>query len=296
MRRLLLMLLPVLLVVMVSGCTAPGFTASASGRGVTIEAFEPDFSAASEGETIQLQLMVRNKGSVDASDVKAEIFGMEKWSLLGKGGGSTCDLTDTWGLIAPDEARGTAGGSKSCIYAYKSPDISKGLSMSYTPTVRVSYRYSTNTIKSITLLSSTEARRIEQLGGELPGETLSTSKGPVSVGIVTKGPIKVFKDGLEFPIEFTITNVGGGVVATSKDSNDWNKVNFRVSLPDDLENVDCPVDTNRTLTLFKGKSNTITCTVKASIPSVPKQVQVTASADGYYYFIEKSTKVTVTGI
>ncbi|MEE9405818.1 MAG: hypothetical protein V3V26_00250 [Candidatus Aenigmarchaeota archaeon] len=300
--RLLPLILPILAVMLVSGCTVPGFTSAGGGSGVVIETLEPDFSSVFEGESVQLQMKIKNTGSVDATEVKAAIFGMEKWTLQDKTKGSTCTLAESWSLLAPDEARGTSGGSKSCIYAYKSPSgIAKGLSMSYSPTVRVTYKYNTNTIKSITLLSSTEARRIEQQGGALPSETVSTTSSPVSVNIVTKGPIKVFKDGLQFPLEITVNNAGGGVVSTTISSKDWNKVKLYVTLPAGLTSnaTDCPVGKAkaRTLTLFKGQSNTITCTVAVTTaPTVPKQVQITANAENYYYFTEKSTTVTLTGI
>ncbi len=305
--RLHALILPILAVMLVSGCTVPGLSSAGGGSGITIEALETDFSQIFEGENAQLQLKISNTGSVDAKDVEVEIFGMEGWTWQDKAKGSTCKPTvgatvgDKWNLLAPDEARGTSGGSKSCIYNYKSPSgLAKGLSMSYNPIARVRYKYNTNTIKSITLLSSAEARRIEQQGGALPSETVSTTKSPVSVDIATKGPIRVFQAGLEFPLEITIRNTGGGVVSTTKDSKNWNRIKVYINkLSGGLSSTDCPEELAkaRTMTLFKGQSNTITCTVKVdTAPTVPKQVQITANAEDYYYFIEKSTRLTVTGI
>ncbi len=291
------LLLPALLV---SGCVAPipgVTTGTVSGAGVTIEAFEPDFKQIYTGEPVQLQLKVKNTGSVDATDVNVEIFGIE-WGDPEEG--TTCPLSDSKGkiadkLIAPDPARGTAGGSQTCIFTYKGGQVPEGLTLTFNPSVRVRYQYSSETVKTITLLPIAEARRIEQGGQKLPSETTSSTNSPIALTITTKGPIRVFEDGVEFPIEVQIKNVGGGVVATSTDSKDWNKLDYVIKLPAEgvTATTDCKL--SGTLTLFKGQTNTISCLVKADSVGNPTLKQVTVSTSNYYYFIDKTTSITVTG-
>lgn len=301
MNKAMLALLPLALVILVSGCTAPGFT-PVGGAGVVIEAFEPDFSQIYSTENVQLQLKIKNSGSVDATGVYLDIFGIDisdqGWKIQDLE--STCKTgkEEKTTLLAPDPARGTGGGSKSCIFTYSAPtNIPEGLSMSFNPTVRVGYIYDSQIVKSLTLLPSEEARRLQQQGGTFPAETVSASSGPISLGITTKGPIRVFTDNIEFPLEITINNVGGGVATTdtSDDNpNNWNKIGLTILAPSGFELTDCKKD--QMVSLFKGQSNTITCNVRMTkAPTQPIQVQFRVEAS-YFYFIEKSTTIQVTGI
>lgn len=296
MNKAMLALLPLALVILVSGCTAPGFT-TAGGAGVVIEAFDPDFSQIYSTEKVQLQLQVRNTGSVDANVVEANVLGIDKtlWTLVSSE--STCsEGTIAEELLAPDPARGTGGGQKSCIFTYEVPkNIPEGLSMTFNPTVRVGYEYDSQIVKSLTLLSGEEARRLQQQGSAFPAETVSSSTGPISLDITTKGPIRMFTNSVEFPLEINIRNVGGGVVGhLDRETSNWNKLELAIILPSNLKSNDC--NDVKTISLFKGQSNTITCNVEATeIPSQPIQVQIRASAV-YYYFTEKTTSVQVTGV
>lgn len=302
MNKAMLALLPLALVILVSGCTMPGLTPVSGGAGVVIEAFEPDFSQIYSTENVQLQLKIKNSGSVDATGINLDIFGIDisdqGWRLQDTE--STCSVgkQEDATLLAPDPARGTSGGSKSCIFTYSAPtNIPEGLTMSFSPTVRVGYVYNSQIVKSLTLLPSEEARRLQQQGTSFPAETVSASSGPISLGITTKGPIRVFTNNIEFPLEITINNVGGGVAVTATNDdtpNNWNKVSLSIKAPSGFELTDCSAD--QLVTLFKGQSNTITCNVRmTTAPTQPIQVQFRAEAD-YFYFIEKSTSVQVTGI
>lgn len=297
--KALVLLLPVVAVLLISGCTVPGLTpVTPTGTGVTIDAFEPDFSDVFSREPVQLQLKVSNTGSVDASDVKPSIqgIGTTDWdvNLISSGCGS-------FGLLAPDPARGTSGGTKTCIWSLKAPSVPKGLSTTYNPQVRLDYAYESTTVKSITLLPLAEARRLQNLGQQLPAETVSSTAGPIQLTITTKGPIRVFESNLEFPLEIKIQNVGGGTVCDGEcDStgDNWNKLPYTINTGD-MNLVDCQA--SGTIALFKGQTNTITCTVQVQqVPENQIQKQVTVSAgrgtNKYHYFIDRSTSIKVTGV
>ena len=66
----LLALLPVLAVIFVSGCVTTGGTgAVATGPGVVIQGWEPDFTQVFSEEPVTLQLKVQNQGQARAKNV-----------------------------------------------------------------------------------------------------------------------------------------------------------------------------------------------------------------------------------
>ena len=166
--------IPILLLVLVvcaSGCT----NTKTAGKGVIIEAFEPDHPEIYSGEPVVFRLLVRNTGSVEARNVHAELLGIdEDWCCKPAG---TPEEKGRWlnreklpneeecryngegfSLAAPDPSMGTSGGTHTCTWSYRAPTIERGFSLTYRPTARVFYTYSTTTTKLITFGSSAELR------------------------------------------------------------------------------------------------------------------------------------------
>jgi hypothetical protein len=161
---------------------------------------------------------------------------------------------------------------------------------------RVTYGYTTTTVKSITFGTSTELRSIQDKGGTLPADTVSTTSGPVSIDIVSKGPIRVSSNNVEFPIEISLNNAGGGIACKTgcSTSADWNKVKLTIKLPDGIEKADGCED-GEPYSLWRGKSNTIGCRLSASSDftgRVQRLITVTATYD---YIVDATTSLTVTG-
>jgi hypothetical protein len=291
----LLLVLPVLAVLLISGCTVPG--AATTGNGVTIDAFEADFSNVLSGEPIQLQSKVSNTGSVNARNVLTTIHGIseDEWDIQ-------YPSLDTFDLIAPSPAMGTAGGTKLEIFQMTAPDLPSGLSVTYNPTLRVEYDYRSTTIKSISLLPLAEARRLQQQGKTFSAETVSSTSSPVQFTITTKGPIRVFEENVQFPLEIQISNVGGGTVCLAEgcaNEDRWNKLIYRITGPGGQElsglqlSDECTGE--RELSLFRGQTNTITCgVVITEQPDQPIQKQIQVESE-YSYFIDRSAQITVTG-
>ncbi len=305
MQPRLLLLLAVAAVIAVSGCTTFSSPSSAtSGKGVVIENFEADFPQAFSEESIQLQARVRNTGSVRAESAQGFVLGLEGW-----GGDCTEWSEDELGtLLAPDPVRGTAGQSDTKIWTNcQAPDVRSGLSLTSSPTLRVFYHTSSEVLKSVTIASQDELRRVQNLNQPLPTETLSATSSPIAMSIEVKGPIRVFaEDGsVEFPVEIKLSNVGGGVacypesggVEECRNGQGWNQVNLHALSAGAGDSVEVTECASGAIVLWRGQSNSVVCTVKVSgvtTQSGAIQKVLSAGAD-YVYFIDKTTSITVTG-
>lgn len=299
-----LALLPIVLVILVSGCTMPiGPTPTGSG-GVVIEAFEPDLQVSEiySGEPITFQLKFRNTGSVKAENVFAELFGLdEDWccesvGLPGEGpwrnneklpNEEKCRYTsEGFPMLPPDPAAGTSGETFVCSWSYRAPDIPRNLpSVGYRPMARLFYTYHTTSSNSITFGSHQDIRGIQDVGGALPMSTTDTTLSPISITMETKSPIRFWTAGMEqgevtFPIEINIENVGGGIACATDSQiyqscklpvggeNAKNKIKLEIIPDPGLQIQDeCSDFTNtggKIITLWKGQSNSIACDVTAT--------------------------------
>jgi len=228
--KLLFLALPVLAIILVSGCTTGNTT---SGTGVVVKEFAPEFTEIYAGEPVTFRLLMQNQGSVDAKNVHAELLGLDEDWCGGQGSTTLTQCStsagnrqeklpnepecryggDGFNMLAPDAQRGTSGASHICTWTYKAPPIQKGFTIAYTPIARTYNSYTGGVTKLITFGSSSELRRIQDTGGKLPVETKSQTSGPIQVDIQTQGPIRFWSDEkkITFPLEITVNNVGGGV-------------------------------------------------------------------------------------
>lgn len=314
----------------ISGCVVPSGTSG--GSGVIIENFEVDFPRVYAGEKFQLQMKIRNTGSVDALNVYPKLYNIQT-TLQGSKFDVSCEETCTTGvnLLAPDPERGTEGESRTCIWNCQAPkEIPKGLSVTFNPSVRLYYWYGTNTIKSINIASQDELRSLQSRGGALPSETISTTQGPVSLDIVVNGPIRYWEDEskIRFPININIQNVGGGVSCVTEDitipipmgiyapsfnyvtlisgcelSDNWDKVAIFFNGGDvgtiRVSNCDISQDpgTKVIVDLWKGQSKTITCELEMDVPRTSAGIlQKNLNFDlSYAYFVDATVSLEVIG-
>lgn len=327
----LLLALPILAALLVSGCTWPG-TTTTSGAGVVVKEFAPEFTEIYAGEPVTFRMLVQNQGSVDAKNVHAELLGLdEDWcnpsqQCTTSGGGrqeklpneEECKYGGTgFNMLAPDTQRGTSGASHICTWTYKAPPIQKGFTITYTPIARTYYSYSGGVTKLITFGSSSELRRIQDSGGKLPTETKSQTSGPITVDIQTQGPIRFWSDEkkITFPLEVTINNVGGGVAcsydkiislsldACKKDEKNKNKVNIKIDLGTNskmsLSTTECQEfasTSGKQIALWKGQSNSMVCEVTATDLDTQSTSQKSISVQAYYeYYTDTSSSIKVIG-
>jgi hypothetical protein len=323
-----LILLLSLALVLVSGCT----TQTTGGNGVMVKDFGPEFGEIYAGEPINFRLLVKNEGSVNAQNVHAELLGLdEDWcdeTKATKGceasaGGRKekmpnepeCSYKgDGFNMLAPDPQRGTEGSQHICTWSYKAPPIPKGFEITYTPTVRVFYSYKSGVVKLITFGSSSELRTIQDTGGKLPTETVSTTSSPVQLSIETKGPIRFWQEESKviFPLEITIRNTGGGVAcafddnAVTKDAckvqsgeAPKNKIRLMITFGNaEMELMDeCKeFKGGKTISLWKGQSNSIVCEVEATSLGSGATIQRMIKAEAFYeYYTDTESSIKVIG-
>jgi hypothetical protein len=286
MNNTIILLILSTLIILTSGCTTVG-----TGNGIIIEVFEPDFTSVFIDEPVSFQVKIRNSGSVDSEKGEIKIMGLDK----NKWGSEKSE--EMGALLGADPVYGTDGETWTHIFKYdKAPEVPQGISVTYQPTARLTYEYTSNTIKSITVASQNELRNTQNLGNPLPSETVSTSSSPVAITIISKGPIRFWSDtsSVTFPLEIKIDNVGGGVVcnnyASCGDTDSWNKI----ELDYEKKGIDLGKCLDGDIALFKGQTNTLTC--KATISDLPDAgiLQKTIKIEARYgYFVDKATSITV---
>jgi hypothetical protein len=285
-----IIVLCIALIIPVSGCTSG--PVGDGGYGVIITDFAPEFTEYYLGEPVNFQVKIKNTGSTDASQVKVEILNLEGWESMG---GDYCTFEK---LIAPNPDMGTAGESKICTFRYRAPrELPQGLSFNYYPITRLVYSYESSTIKAITMASQSELRNIQDTGRALPADTVSSTQGPVSVSIETKGPIRFWEDlaSVKFPIETKVTNTGAGTVSRQEAAlgENVNMLWIGTDLSHGME-LEEPYCGNREASLWQGRSFESVCKVNAMDLSftapVQKTIKVTAKYD---YTIDKQSQVTV---
>ncbi len=305
--RSLFLILPLAVLVLASGCTTDSGSGVAYGKGVIIEGFESDLGSLSieSEDAVSLMLKVKNKGSVEATDVEAVLIGIDvdEWGT-GFSWDSEKDLGD---LVAPDPTTSTEGGTRQVQWNLEAPNLPKGTEFTYEPTVRVFYDYKTRATKPVTLVDVDELRRIVQQGKTLPGGSTSSSAGPLSIEVRTGDFVKTQDYRDPFPLNVFITNdlweSGGSVIEGSGYYGGYGfeelryPVKVTITLPEgmSLESSEGCSTSGDWVELWKGKSAEMTCEVRIDDPPEYRQDKVIQVELEYRYYIDASTSINVIG-
>ncbi|MBU0953679.1 MAG: hypothetical protein KKA90_04680 [Nanoarchaeota archaeon] len=297
-----------LLVVLIPGCTGIGdlnFTTPTQGSGLIVDYFAPDFVEISAGETVHFDVRLKNTGSVPVSEGEMYIHGLD-WEafgvgdqLIGPGFLSNCQYFES--IQAADPTAGTSGGVHTCSIPKTAPtsdNLPQGGSFIYYPKLRVLYSYATETVKEIVFASADDVQSLAATGAPLSSGTISTTNGPVTIGVNVKGPIHVLEGGrsVSFPVEIVVNNVGGGTVCKDRYSNcgdpeNWGELVIDITVPGGFVH-NCGT---RTIGLYKGKTNSFTCTIQATglgwtVGPIAKTIEVGST---YGYFVDTETAIRV---
>lgn len=312
MLKLLVLLLPILAVVMISGCTTPG-GGQASGPGVVILAWEPDHTSVESDDDVQLRLKVKNQGGEQAEMVSAVLTGItlggDEW--FPKTGNLEVPIQSI--LLPPNPRYGTEGEEATFIWELSAPLLPEGITRTYTPGVRVLYNYVTTAVKPITLVNEDELRRLIDTGGSIPSQPSQHSGGPLSVSVVTGKHIKVSNDNMQLvPITIHIENTGGGipfyygstygasVYGIPEEAEYY--VSLAIELPPQLgfagkcnEFGGTGFTMGGNVLLWKGRSADVTCELNIlSVPAFTEESSIKLYL-AYSYAIDRSTMVSVKG-
>ena len=299
-RKIAFLILPLLAVVAISGCTGTSGGAT-FGPGVVILNWEPTFSAVEEGDNVQFRLRIQNQGEVLATAVDPQIIGItpEDWKMSSYSG-----YMAQGELVPPDRYRNTEGEIRQDTYDAEAPDLPRGTTQTFTPQIRVYYHYTTTASKLVTLVNDQELKRLQDKGQTLSSKDTISSSGPLKVTVNAGKFIKAKEMGgvsREFPISIEIQNIGGGVVSTRGASMNDYEVEFDIPTTNSgrLNIGNCMAGGSAyggsTVTLWKGQSATVTCTATISSSLLATEEVNMRIVLEYDYYIDASTSVTVTG-
>jgi len=296
----LLILLPLCLVVLVSGCTNTPVT----GNGVQITNFVSDFPQVRSGEEVNLLLEVQNTGTVRATNVRAELTGITTADW-----GTFSPVIEIGDLLAADTEVGTPGEKRSVQWTRLSaPYHAKGTEFPYTPQVRVSYDYTTTAQKPITVVDRNELRRIIAARETLPGKETTYTSGPLTVQITTGNYVQSssqFGNTYDiFPVNIHIENsqfTSGSTVVPPL-------IGFGAESYPVLVTINPPTGTNFVYSgygqdcsrfvvvdLFQGRTVDITCELEVTSPPTIKQEGLLMVDLEYRYAIDSTTSIKVIG-
>jgi hypothetical protein len=278
------------------------------GKGVAITGFESDMPGLplESGDAVGLMLKVKNQGELDATDVEAQLYGIDlnEW---GTGFSWTGETQNLGTLLAADPVTGTEGQTRTVQWSLEAPDLPQGTQFTYEPRVRVFYDYQTKAAKPITLVNVDELRRLIQQGKTLSSDATRSSAGPMTVEIRTGNFVKTQSYDDPFPLNIFVTNdlweSGGSVVEGSGffgygyDQFQY-PVKVKLTLPDGMSlsstGQGCSTS-GEWVNLWKGKSSELTCEIRVTNPpdiSVEKLIQVELE---YRFSMDAATSVSVVG-
>ena len=235
--KFLILLLPILAVVVVSGCTGGGGVGT--GNGIVVEEFEPTLSEVWSNQETGLILKIENRGEAKAEDIHAQLFGInpDEWDA-----DEEMDLDDVLGV---DSVNNVPGGTRQVQWTgMRAPELTAGQTFTYIPKVRVSYDYATSAIKPITIVDMDEMIRLIQEGESIPTSATTYTAGPLSVSITTgQYAIGDFQSDYTFNLHIRVTDVwwgsNGRVVYDDYggygDSDDLYPFEMMITLPEELD-------------------------------------------------------------
>jgi len=307
----LMLFAPLLVVILVSGCTGVG--TAGLGNGVAILDFKPDFpQGVYSGDTVKFQLRVQNQGESTAKDVEVELTNIDnsEWGTFGMFGFSE-NLGD---LLPYDQTTNTPGAIKTHEWRLEAPELAKGTAFTYEPMAKVSYDYRTVAQKPITLVDEDELRRLIQQGKTLANKPTEYTAGPLTVNIQTGNFVRT-SSGISggesyevFPVYITITNnewqAGGSVIKDGFgsflfDGYDY-PVRIKITPPNGVTSRSmgtdaCSTFSFDTIELWQGQNADITCEFEVTNPPTYRQEVRFEVELEYRYQTQASTQLQVSG-
>lgn len=288
-----MLILLFLVILITSGCVIPGFTPPASGQGLIITEWKPDFPVVYGREKVTFYSRVENSGSFLARKVYFQVNNLESWDYV-QASNRECESGNIE-LLAPNVQYGTEGEEKVCAWTATSPEISAGLHMVYKPQLTVCYDYVSRTVLRTSSISRYELKRLQDSGSGLPSQSTISGSSPVTITASTHSPIIVTDSDVTFPVKISVVNGGGGILClpggqeSCTDNEEMNRVKLEIK-SSTASVVDCPEE----LGLWRSRGE-VTCkmNMQSRTPTlVQNEIELTAR---YRYCVDAATSVEVHG-
>lgn len=311
-----LLILPILLIILTSGCTMPGgfcipgltcgATVEETHDVIVIESLQALPNNVPPGGTIQLVAIVSNKADMNAEIKTIDEVQVELYDYCS-------GLFEVTGDLKKTEENFLRGEKRQVEWTLKAkPKSQVPVKTECNLRILARYKYSTTSITTLHLIDYTEMqRRINEGTYSEVGSYISVGYGPIKPYIRVEGtqPIPVTDDEIGTTLSFQIINRGNGFLsaqngevpatgaAITKENN-----GIKISGLDTFtENVakkinECnKIIPKEGLKLIKGESTKIPCTLQGNFGKVPVESTKTLKAEvnDYYYEFRDSIKVTV---
>jgi len=320
-------LISLLAIVLVAGCTIPGFdlggttTIGTSGKGLEITTFTADPTPVYSNARVRITMEVENQGGTTVNRTKALSYLTGSNVNLGSSDDSYWrSSTDdeykpfTRDMRAADVVKGTSADTTRFTWSLTAPVIPAGQTRTDTFYGRTYCDYTTAVNGNIWVYTEGEADAAKASGRSLNRASFTSTAGPVGLSVkVSPDPVIYYSDttgGEVFSIYITVSNLASGTIyradktypqdgttAFSIADTEYNNLTVNVDYDDTVLDLQNSADCIGSQDLPAGKSTTLVCDFSiptAQKPTTFQSYPITISAN-YGYFTERSATVTVQG-
>ena len=249
MNKKVLLAIPLMAVVMVSGCIDFGGSdvQTTTGLGLEIVELSIDRTDVYSGSSARIFMEVENQGQSEVDKAHLYLIG----NLGASGWVPDNPATATFDSISPaDPLRDVPAERKRTSWKLTAPALSPGQSRTDQFTSRVYYPAKSTAQGTVWIYSEAEAEAARISGEKLSSTSFTYSKAPVSLEIsVAPDPPVVEGIGEEFTMYVKIKNIGGGTVF---DVTKWSDTAVPTLASTDLNKVSIITDYDDTYVTITG--------------------------------------------
>ncbi len=317
-------LISLLAIVLVAGCTIPGFdlggttTIGMSGKGLEITTFTAEPTPVYSNARVRITMEVENQGGTTVNKSKALSYLTGSNVDLGSSDDRYWRSSDysvdkeyktfTRDMRAADVVKGTSADTTRFTWSLTSPSLTAGTIRTDTFYGRTYCDYTTGVNGNVWVYTEGEADAAKASGRSLNAASFTSTAGPVGLSVkVSPDPVIYYSDttgGETFSLYITVSNLASGTIYLRGKSygstpfiiadTEYNQVWVSVDPASGLT-ITNSADCQGQQELPAGKSTTLVCDF--TIPSAPPTFQsypITITAD-YGYFTERTATVVVQG-
>jgi hypothetical protein len=324
--RPLLLILPIILTLSVSGCTIPGMegfcipgltcgaTVEETHDVIVIESLQALPSNVPPDGTIRLVAIVSNVADVDAEIRDVKEIQVELYDYCEGLFGEVNDAKQSINLLRSEKKQ-----VEWTLQALSRTQVP--VKTECTLKVRAKYQYATKSITTLHLIDYAEMqRRISEGTYKEITSYRSIGYGPIKPYIIVEGtqPIPVDDNSINTVLSFQVKNRGKGFLSTKDDKSDATgpaikEGQIKIEAQNQISKIGTELNThitnylnknNKAIKLIKGESTKIMCPFSGKIGEVPVESTKTLQAsigeiengeakNGYWYEFRKEIKVTV---
>lgn len=317
-------LISLLAVIAVAGCTIPGIPGvttqpiMGTGNGLEITSFTAEPDTLYSSSTVRIIMEVENKGetTVPTTSSIAYLTGSNIEFSSSPSSNMVWHDTSQYQTLkemkSQDVVRGISGSTDRVTWTLTAPTISRGQTRVDSFIGRLYCDYKTTSQGSVWVYSESEAEAARTAGRTMEKSSFTSSKGPVGLDVsVQPDPVILYPGDTTFSINIKITNLATGTIylpgnityntGTSGKalvSDALNKVKLNITMQSNklsITTTECQGYQEQEL--VAGKPTTIICdfNITEDLSSLTfKSYPIAVSID-YGYFTERTASVTVQG-